>query len=288
MGIANDISPKKQKKTHLSGEAPASTVGGSPTEREANSKKNTKVEGENFEININNVPKYADDPFVFDHHEEEAENPDTFRKEAGVPTEGVDKEKNEPENLSEQKEYFGDQGKKKGNPMTKWVVFLIIILVLLLVYQNYSYIEGFFNSEIDSKTEESNESSLYENDYTTETLDTTEENESITDESETNEESTTSSIATDRASLNISVLNGNGISGSAKEVKTMLESVGFSISHVGNALKFSYVNTNIYYNNGKVTEAEDLKNALLNRTCELFENSSVTGNYDMVVVVGMN
>ena len=273
MGIANDISPKKHK-----------------GKKADISKENTKVEGENFEININNVPKYADDPFVFDHLEEESSD-DPHKLETEVPTESVrkePKEAKEEDSRSEQEKYFGDQKKKKGNPMTKWVVFLVIVLVLLLLYQNYSYIKGFFSSDKTSSSEESKSDSLYENDYTTETLDTTPESE-VPEETESIDETTSTTVTTiDRASQSISVLNGNGISGSAKVVKTTLETAGFSVSHVGNALKFSYLNTEIFYNTGKIAEAEDMKSVLTSRTVEIFENSSVAGNYDIVVVVGAN
>ncbi len=252
MGIANDISPKKQ------------------TKKADITKKDTKVEGENFEININNTPKYSDDPFVFDHHEEE----ETEEKQA------------EEEKTKEEKEYFGNHPKKTNNPMAKWVVFLIIILVFLLFYQNYSYFEGFFAGENNNETEENNSGSFYENDYTAETLDTTQENAPADAKSEETDTSILVTATIDRASQSISILNGNGVSGSADEVKTTLESSGFSISHVGNALKFSYVNTEIFYNIDKMAEAEDLKSTLTDRTCEIFENSSVAGNYDIVVVVG--
>ena len=259
MGIANDISPKKK------------------STRKDISKDNSKVAGENFEININNVPKYTDDPFVFDHNEKQDDTP-----------ESEEAEKKEKGKEIEHKEYFGNNGEKKGNPMTKWVVFLIIILILLLLYQNYSFVSGIFSKDKSENAKEVSNESLYENDYTTETLNTTSESD-VAQESATEEDTATTTTPTiDRASLNISVLNGNGISGSAKEVKTTIESAGFSVSHVGNALKFSYINTEIYYNIGKVTEAEDLKSVITNRIVGISENSSITGNYDMVVVVGAN
>ncbi len=256
MGIANDISPKKQKKKKII------------------NKENASIEGENFEININNVPKYSDDPFVFDHEETTKHN----KEEEEVDT------KKEPE----EKEYFGDKKKKTGNPMTKWVVFLILVLIFLLVYQNYSSVQNIFGIQ-NNKEEDNSSDSLYENDYTTDTL-TAEEEATSTPETDTPAETTTpeSLIAADRSSLNISVLNGNGISGSAQNIKTTLTTAGFVVSHVGNALKFSYQNTIIYYNANKDAEAEDLKSVLTDRTCDLLESSSITGSYDIVVVVGTN
>ncbi len=259
MGIASDISSKNQRK------------------KKDIAKKETNLKGENFEININNVPKYSDDPFVFDHHDDKEDD---------------ESEENEgQEEKVEAKEYFGNEKPHKGNPMTKWVVILIIILVTLIVYQNYSYILSFFNIS-DNQTDDSLEmESPYDNDYATETQ-TQEEVDNSTPEESTSDQPINDTSATttaiDRSALKISVLNGNGISGSAKTVKVDLETAGYSVLNVGNALKFSYANTAIYYNTDKIVEAEELKDVLSNRTCDLHENSGVAGNYDIVVVVGTN
>lgn len=268
MSIADDIRPKnKKKKTRHLSKAPS-------VKRDEIDKENSKVKDDNFEININNVPKYSDDPFIFDHQD------DTDNEET------VDKE---PEIKKTKKE--ATRNKKKRNPMTKWVVILVIVLVSLLVYQNYSYILDLFVSEESVPKEESEANSLYDNDYVSETEDT-QSYDATTDERASSietETSTTSENDTfERSSLNISVLNGNGITGSAKTVKTTLETAGYSVSNVSNALKFSYTNTTLYYNTGKSKEAEEMKDVLADRTCELYENRSVAGNYDIVVVVGAN
>lgn len=262
MGIANDISPKNKK-----------------VKRDI-TKNNAKIGGENFERNINNVPKYSDDPFIFDH--------DEFQKTDDEAYEEKDNKLESPEKGAEKDSI---SSAKKGNPMTKWVIILVLVLISLLVYQNYSFISNIFSSN-DNIQESDSPNTVYDNDYESKIDDTgsIEKEENSTTESVSNElsDSLNTASAIDRSSLKISVLNGNGITSSAKEVKTILEAAGYIVSNVSNALKFSYINTSIYYNVNKLDEAEDLKSVLTNRTCDLYENSSVAGSYDIVVVVGKN
>lgn len=180
---------------------------------------------------------------------------------------------------------------KRGNPVTKWVILLILILLSLIIYQNYSSIKEFvyfqFNIEDQSNIEEE-DASEYENDYTTEDDSTAPDiqNGQNSAEQETVENTADTANSINYSTVSLSVLNGNGIQGSAQNIKTTLENAGFIVSNIGNALKFSYINTEVYYKSGKINEATEVKNCLNGRQTELFENNAVAGKYDVVVVVG--
>lgn len=90
----------------------------------------------------------------------------------------------------------------------------------------------------------------------------------------------------DKSQITIEVLNGNGISGSASSVRDTLVAAGFNVDRVANAYSFSYQTSQIYYKTGKNAEADLVKSTLSSRQCDLLNDDSVVGNYDIVVVVG--
>jgi len=202
-------------------------------------------------------------------------------------TESVQKEpdKEEPGVRYKEKDYH--QPKKHGNPMAKWVVLLILILIALLVWQNWSKISKAIGWG--SESESSNES-LPSYSSTTEGTDYTSGTTSTNTTPNTADQTTPAAAAPaiDKTKITIQVLNGNGISGSANHVKTQLVTAGFTVDSVKNALKFTYQSSIIYYKTGKNAEADLVKNALTERQSELTNNDSVVGNYDIVVVVGKN
>ena len=97
---------------------------------------------------------------------------------------------------------------------------------------------------------------------------------------------TNQAVAPDKSTIKINLLNGNGIKNSATSVKSTLVAAGFKISNVANAKNFAYPKTEIYYNTGKVDDANLVKAALSSRTTELVESADIAGKYDVVIVIG--
>lgn len=177
------------------------------------------------------------------------------------------------------------QPKKQGNPMTKWVILLILVLTTLLVWQNWSKISKAIGWE--SNPESSNKS-LPNYSSTTKNTDYTSSSTSINTPTDTPTQNTsaTTTADIDKSKITIQILNGNGISGSANNVKTQLVNAGFTVDSVKNAYKFTYQSSIIYYKTGKNAEADLVKSALSDHQCELINDDSIAKNYDIVVVVG--
>lgn len=181
---------------------------------------------------------------------------------------------------------------KRGNPMTKWVIILIIILVGLLIWQNYSKIieitglKKLLNSSNESDLESYN-SDMQGTDYTSQVNSNSNSATTNSDQNQTST-ATTATPTIDKSAITIEILNGNGISGSAGSVKDQLTGAGFTVDKVANAYNFNYEKTIVYFKTGKNTEADLIKNALSNRQCETSNDDSVVGNYDIVVVVGQS
>lgn len=66
----------------------------------------------------------------------------------------------------------------------------------------------------------------------------------------------------DRSKLQVSVLNGSGEKGAAKQVSTYLESLGYKIAQVGNAQVFTYRNLTVQVKRSKSAYAPLLKKDL--------------------------
>lgn len=183
-----------------------------------------------------------------------------------------------------------DKKQHHGNPMTKWVILLILILIGILVWQNYSKITKFIGIDgfLDSSSSDSlNEydSNISGTDYTTGTTGTGAGSSTSTQTTET-PTSTAVTPAIDKSTISMEILNGNGISGSASAIKDQLTTAGFTISKVANAYNFNYTNTIIYYKTSKESEANLVKDTLTNHTCETINSDKIVGSYDIVVVVG--
>lgn len=191
---------------------------------------------------------------------------------------------------SKSEEKVEKPSKKQGNPMTKWVVLLIIILVALLVWQNYSKILEVVG--LNKLLNTSNESELESYDSNLQGTDYTSQSSLSADTSSTNANQNQASIAEtpatsiDKSKITIKILNGNGISGSAGAVKDQLVQAGFIVDKVANAYNFKYENSIVYFNTGMNVEAELIKTTLSDRQCEVVNDDSVVGNYDIVIVVG--
>lgn len=230
---------------------------------------------------------------IIHHRETEIDYPHLRNSELEQREEDFFKPDTTKENLQSQTETEQDiqsGSNNHGNPMTKWVVMLIIILIALLVWQNYSKImeiTGLTNFLTDSNESdlESYNSDLEGTDYTSQAdINSSTENQNA---NQNQAESTVKpEVAIDITKITIKILNGNGISGSAGAVKDQLIQAGYTVDKVANAYNFNYANTIIYFKTGKNAESELLKTPLSNRQCEIINNDSVTGNYDIVIVVG--
>lgn len=263
MGISDDIKPKKS--------------------RQDLSDKNSADEiSDPDEIAIRHEKPPIENPYQRD--------PDLAQREDDFFDSGVDQD-----NFYEKKEAIKplEQAKEKktGNPMTKWVVMLIIILIALLGWQNYTKIidaTGLKDILGLSTTNQTDTDSVdtYEQatDYTGQAGTATDSTGSTGDQAQ--DSTTATETAPDKSAITIEILNGNGISGSARSVKDLLVQAGFTVDKVTNAYNFNYQSTIVYYKTGKITEANLVKDALTSRKCSTDNDDTVVGNYDIVVVVG--
>ena len=178
--------------------------------------------------------------------------------------------------------------KKSGSSLGKWlIVLLILALILIIVWQNIESIKSYFGIQ-SSQSSSSNDTEPYSNFSVTDTTATVEkETESVATETPASAETAVATTPA-KSSYLVSVLNGNGIKGSGAGVSSSLTAAGYTVSNTGNALKFTYINTIIYYKTGKLSVATDIKTVLADRTIELSEDNTISGKYDIVVVVGKN
>ena len=268
MGISDDIKIKKK------------------SQKEINKHVDEIKNPNEIDIKFNNEQKkdHEEDFFYQDDLNLDQKEEDFFQ----------DDHNSKPLEKNRKKEYqqIREVEKTHGNPMTKWVIMLILILIGLLVWQNYSKISKLigFNKNADTSSETdlpSYDLNSTGTDYTSQQNQNTSTTNPNADQSQTNS-TQTSTPAIDKTKITISVLNGNGISGSAGIVKNQLVAAGFVVDKVANAYKFNYQNTIIYFKTGKEAEAELIKTTLSDRQCETNNNDAVAGNYDIVIVVGKN
>lgn len=92
--------------------------------------------------------------------------------------------------------------------------------------------------------------------------------------------------AIDKAALKIRVLNGGGVSGAGDAAKKVIEAAGFKVDSVGNAKKFSYETSYVYYPKDKKAEAELLSEAIKDKYSITTEENEVAAGYDALVVIG--
>lgn len=176
---------------------------------------------------------------------------------------------------------------------TKAVSWILILLITIFVLkQNFNKIKDLVSPKQEKKVVKS-EDDYYVNNKTEENKD----NQSV--ETGTNSEAAATTPADnssqsavgaviDKSNINIKVLNGNGIKGSADSVGDELTKAGFKVSKVANAQKFTYSDTYIYYKSDKEESANLVKNTLSSRTCITEKSDTLTTGYDIVVVVGKN
>lgn len=181
----------------------------------------------------------------------------------------------------------------KSSALSKWIITLFMIaLVGVIAYQNYDTI-GQKIGILDKKAvEENNEE---EETYTSTSSSTSTTPTTTTPAATTTPATTTPTTSTvaatqtiDKSTISLSVLNGNGITGSADAVADILKAAGFNPTNITNARKFTYTDTIIYYQTGKLAEAQLVEDTLSTRTTSLEESNTIAGKYHVLVVVGKN
>lgn len=85
--------------------------------------------------------------------------------------------------------------------------------------------------------------------------------------------------------LKITILNGSRITGLAAAARQTLEAAGFKVEKIGNT-RTAYNASFIYYNEGKLTAAEEVQKSLTDRVYTLEENKEMVGSMDVLVVIG--
>ncbi|HOE74907.1 MAG TPA: LytR C-terminal domain-containing protein [bacterium] len=97
---------------------------------------------------------------------------------------------------------------------------------------------------------------------------------------------TTQAPTVDKANTKVRVVNGNGRSGEAQLMKDTLKADGFTNITVGNALS-RYATTVIYYNSGKLAEAQAVEKIVASKyQTSLLESPSVVKDNDVLVALG--
>ncbi len=261
MGIGNDIKPKKiyrYKPPHHSDE-----------ENKDREKK------EEIEIN------QSDEKTPLPDHEEMEEMEDDFFHDY----EKAQKDKQKP---VEESGSFLFQGLNAKN--ITWL--LLIALIAIVIYQNFDSIKKLVVKG-DNNATLSKDDVYYEGESANKNTNTNSNQNSNTNvnanvNTNTNAVVNSNTSAVINSSVSLKVLNGNGISGSAEKVATTLKTAGFEPAKSGNASKYTYEDTYIYYKTGKEDAANAIKSALSGRSCILQNSDSIVGQYDVIIVVGKN
>lgn len=206
-------------------------------------------------------------------------------------------------NLTENKKNTEDKNAKKAKQkekkpsrigkflktifLNRWLyAFLISALVISILWYHYPAIKALFFDDVkkeenttpkDDSTDQIYQSEITPTNYTSEA-----ETSAPSTESQTMEQ------VIDKSTIQIKILNGNGVRGSADQVKAELVSKGFTIKELGNAKVFTYTNSIIYYKTGKEGEAALVKENLDNQNAVLTLSDTIVGSYDIVLVVGKN
>lgn len=283
MKISDDISkPKKEDKDQPLPE--------SKLENE-NIQNSTPEEGVT-EIPIDrsgiNKPVYED---IFDDHEEPFKHIKDAVDTIKLPPEATQKTTNKPK----------DGAVKPKRKSKKNLIFIIILILIGFLYILFfkSNFKKIFSTDDSGASMISEEDSgvqiISGQDYTqadnntNNETDTQNNNTEIVSQPQAPENTspqTSQADNIDKSIIKIKVLNGNGITGSAAILQKVLTDNGFTIDSVSNASRFTYATTIIYYNTGKLAEAELAKATLTNYSVTTTENAQVAGIYDLVIVVG--
>lgn len=174
--------------------------------------------------------------------------------------------------------FYSDEPQSVKNPNSGIIlnVILVLILLSLLVVAAYLYFRqtpAADNSPITEKT-------VREQLKSQPAASTTTVNETPTTTSAPAQPSPAESTGTPI----VRVLNGSGREGAAGAIAAKLRAAGVAVASTGNARRFNYSVTTIYYDPGFKTKAEQIASIVKAGTVE--EAPTVTGSADIIVVIG--
>lgn len=89
-----------------------------------------------------------------------------------------------------------------------------------------------------------------------------------------------------KSSLKIRILNGTTIAGKAATAKTTLTKAGYTVRLIGNASAQNYTSSIIYYQTGKLADAQAIQTALPAYSFTLEESSLVSPD-NILVIIGL-
>lgn len=167
-----------------------------------------------------------------------------------------------------------------------WVYTLIITLVILtlaglVAWQNLDLIKSLINGSYKKQNDQNLSDIISSTNDSVKNYDTA-------GQAPTNQPvQSTTAPTIDKSAIKMEVLNGSGVKNSAQAVSDQLTAAGFTILYTGNANKFTYQTSIVYFKTGKDAEANLVKESLTGRVVETEESNIVVGSkYDVVVVVG--
>lgn len=180
----------------------------------------------------------------------------------------------------------------------KVIVVLLLIVVAGLIYQYRGQIKKLISSDSATSTSNSDAVTIVPQDYTSgastpaSSTDTSSSTAPATTPASTEATApaaapaATTPTATNKATLTIDLLNGNGIRNYASGIKKTLTEAGYTVTAIGNAKNFAYASTYIYYKTGFKTAATELKSVLSTRSITVENNDTICKTYDIVIIIG--
>lgn len=261
MGIGNDIKPKKvyrykQPKHH----DPSNLHDPEETKKEKEEDLERQHDSQNERHDGEKVEELEDDFF----HDYNKKAPKKVKKEEGNSDSFLFR------NLS-----------------AKNITWLFVIaLLVIVIYQNFDSIKGIIFGDDIASTNSNTNDEYYEGVLTNRNTNSTNTNANSNTNANANTNSSASTTTVDKTAITLKVLNGNGVAGSADEVTALLKAAGFSPAKSGNARKFTYPESIVYYKTGEKEAANLVKAALPDLSTTLTNSDSIVGTYDVIVVVG--
>ena len=219
------------------------------------------------------------------------------KEEAGVEEEPKNKDELENDFFADSKNKHRESPRLEAepkehhrSPVGKIILILMVLaLVVVIIYQNFDLIKNLagdkFNIFSNNQNSATTISNLNANDNVNSNSNANSNQNLNTNQSNANLNTNTAPVI-DKTAVVIEVLNGNGITGSADKVKSLLATAGYTVAKVTNAKKFTYPDTLIYYKTGQEAVATDIKATLVGYQTTTENSDTVVGSYDIVVIVG--
>lgn len=258
MGIAHDIRPKRNK----------------------------HHDAEEVFVPKNLIPKEKNEP------KQDPINPTPTKEDSAIPENDTLRGKLEDE-FFETKPQTKTIPKSAQSEHKTWKIILwIILFITIIAYAAYESNRRLRRSTSSSASDSSTDKTttytgeIIPQDYTSSDT-TTQTTESPAAQSTATATTPTESVPS--ATITppvIKLLNGNGIVGAAQKAKDILEKAGYSVNTIGNAKKFTYTQTYIYYKTGREETAKAIQTTLSDYDTILQLSDAIVGTNDLVIVIG--